>query len=369
MGKYIDAEKLKAEIDNIYSEAVCEYKSTKSRYSEGALDVIHRISSIITYLQQEQPEVDLVAELKHHLETTPKEQLEKEWKALEPWGKIGPTVNEFLYGRPERKFKVGDSIRHIGKTDGVEKAIVEDIRNGVPTKTIEETRGVKFATPIGKEQEPLCASGTAEPDYGICDSYVPAALQHALKRHGWYACCIEEDDEIIKERRDYVARNWPADKDALTQDKQPPEWSEEDKIRLDSIISSYRELLQDYKACHDVDYIPDTSDTLIRNVADDVDFLKSLRLQPKQKWSEEDIELLNIIISDVKRTQRNCGLGTDEWNVRSKAIRLLKSLRPQPHWKPSEEQMAVLKNAIHFYGKTVGKEVLESLYNELKELV
>lgn len=48
---------------------------------------------------QEQPEVDLVAELKHHLATTPKEQLEKEWKELEPWGNIGPTVQEFLYGK------------------------------------------------------------------------------------------------------------------------------------------------------------------------------------------------------------------------------------------------------------------------------
>lgn len=55
MSNYIDADKLIAEIDNIYSEAVCEYKSTKSRYSEGALDVTHRISSIITSLRQEQP--------------------------------------------------------------------------------------------------------------------------------------------------------------------------------------------------------------------------------------------------------------------------------------------------------------------------
>lgn len=47
----------------------------------------------------EQPKVDLVTELKHHLATTPKEQLEKEWKELEPWGNIGPTVQEFLYGK------------------------------------------------------------------------------------------------------------------------------------------------------------------------------------------------------------------------------------------------------------------------------
>lgn len=50
-------------------------------------------------LQQEQPKVDLVAELKYHLATTPKEQLEKECKELEPWGNIGPTIQEFLYGK------------------------------------------------------------------------------------------------------------------------------------------------------------------------------------------------------------------------------------------------------------------------------
>jgi len=49
--------------------------------------------------EQEQPEVDLVAELEHHLATTPNEQLEKEWKELEPWNNIGPTVQEFLYGK------------------------------------------------------------------------------------------------------------------------------------------------------------------------------------------------------------------------------------------------------------------------------
>ena len=53
MIKYIDADRLKTEFENIYSEAICEYNSHKSRYSEGALDVAHRISSLINSLQQE----------------------------------------------------------------------------------------------------------------------------------------------------------------------------------------------------------------------------------------------------------------------------------------------------------------------------
>lgn len=49
--------------------------------------------------EQEQPKVDLVANLRHHLATTPKEQLDKEWKELEHWNNVGPTVQEFLYGK------------------------------------------------------------------------------------------------------------------------------------------------------------------------------------------------------------------------------------------------------------------------------
>lgn len=59
--------------------------------------IINAFDSLPTVSQR--PKVDLVAELKHHLATTPKEQLEKEWKELEPWNNIGPTVQEFLYGK------------------------------------------------------------------------------------------------------------------------------------------------------------------------------------------------------------------------------------------------------------------------------
>ena len=106
MNKYIDAEKLIAKIRPSYEEA-----KNKARYAgqtgtssdcakwDKAISIYKSVLHIITSLQQEQPELDLVAELKHHLAITPKEQLEKEWKELEPWGNIGPTVQEFLYGK------------------------------------------------------------------------------------------------------------------------------------------------------------------------------------------------------------------------------------------------------------------------------
>ena len=101
--KYIDAEKLKAEIERriaAYQKNFDKADNKIARLStDGRIASLKEISQFITSLQQEQPEVDLVAELEHHLATTPKEQLEKEWKELEPWCNIGPTVQEFLYGK------------------------------------------------------------------------------------------------------------------------------------------------------------------------------------------------------------------------------------------------------------------------------
>lgn len=99
MSKYIDAEKLKAEIKRQKHELELSIQSQGDYGQSCHIVAYDNIISIITSLQEEQPKVDLVAELKHHLATTPKEQLEKEWKELEPWGNIGPTVQEFLYGK------------------------------------------------------------------------------------------------------------------------------------------------------------------------------------------------------------------------------------------------------------------------------
>lgn len=38
----------------------------------------------------------IVDDLRHYLATTPKEELERKWEELKEWGKVGPTVSEFL---------------------------------------------------------------------------------------------------------------------------------------------------------------------------------------------------------------------------------------------------------------------------------
>ncbi len=57
---------------------------------------------IISYLEKQKPaeKHDLVAQLKEHLANTPKEQLEAEWKELEKWNHVGPSVEEYLSIKP-----------------------------------------------------------------------------------------------------------------------------------------------------------------------------------------------------------------------------------------------------------------------------
>lgn len=88
---------------------------------------------------------------------------------------------------------------------------------------------------------------------------------------------------------------------------------------------------------------------------------------------EEDKQMSNVIISDVLRTQQKCGIGTDEWNIREKALNWFKSIRLQNHWKPTKEQMYMLEwlttNVLD--DGVVGnkaKEVLNTLIEQLKSL-
>lgn len=64
MNKYIDVEKLIAEIERLKEETpigICEYDKGEEN---GRMEVLTSLRSTITSLQQEQPEVDLEKEIK-----------------------------------------------------------------------------------------------------------------------------------------------------------------------------------------------------------------------------------------------------------------------------------------------------------------
>lgn len=54
MEKYIPKSAVMAELENIESSALCEYKSNKSRYAEGSLDVAHRVKHFLDTFKVEE---------------------------------------------------------------------------------------------------------------------------------------------------------------------------------------------------------------------------------------------------------------------------------------------------------------------------
>jgi hypothetical protein len=54
---------------------------------------------------------DMVANLKEYIANTPKEQLEKDWDELKHWNNVGPTIEEFLYGKQNPAWSEEDEKR------------------------------------------------------------------------------------------------------------------------------------------------------------------------------------------------------------------------------------------------------------------
>ena len=134
-------------------------------------------------------------------------------------------------------------------------------------------------------------------------------------------------------------------------------WSGGDDAMLESILSDINYATPPYKK---------GNDEYIRKIA----WVKSLRPQPKQEWSEEDEKTINDACTFIDKY-------ADSINklYLTKSLELyrlsekLKSLRPS--WKPSEEQMEAL-NALNCHGDLsyVGQQnQLISLYNDLKKLI
>lgn len=92
-------------------------------------------------------------------------------------------------------------------------------------------------------------------------------------------------------------------------------------------------------------------------------WLKSLRPQPKQEWSETDKLHLNNAILVAKK----------EWGVNSYTARFLESLRDNykncnSRWKPSEEQIDALERAIVKMHTVDDIGILAELRDNLKKL-
>ncbi len=105
-----------------------------------------------------------------------------------------------------------------------------------------------------------------------------------------------------------------------------------------------------------------------------IDWLKSLRPQPKQEWGEEDEirrESCMLYLANARdgiEFSQHIGDNAKESGKKEiqKDIDWLKSLRPS--WKPSEEQMEALNYAIAEWDGGKRLEGLYALRNDLKQI-
>ena len=153
-----------------------------------------------------------------------------------------------------------------------------------------------------------------------------------------------QGDEILPTSYLNKLRNWLESLPERINLQSKREWGEKDKLMYKLLRSIVRGTY--------VIQLQETQDELLSWIKSIIENFVS---RSKQEWSEDDkIVMLNTIITDVNRTLHSCGIGTDEWNIRSKAIRWLKSLperfnlQPKQEW--SEEDEERIQSILFFIG-------------------
>lgn len=142
--------------------------------------------------------------------------------------------------------------------------------------------------------------------------------------------------------------------------QQKQEWSKEDEKKIHFLSRLIELQVKDDEYCFGEDFR-----TISKQEA--IEMLKSLRPQSKQEWTEEDKNIIETLIQELRLNAqfesavRKLGLDyVQTLTVLDKCRRLC----PCSSWKPSEEQMEALKNA-----QDILVSDLNSLYNDLKKLM
>lgn len=152
-------------------------------------------------------------------------------------------------------------------------------------------------------------------------------------------------------------------------EQKPAEWNEEDELHIRELESLVKQVWAIAEHENDKDNIHKMSELSF--------FLKTLKPQPKQEWSEEDEGFLNLLFAIFTNEHPNGVFSTDNIPVfngncvtSNRIISWLKSLKQRYTWKPTEEQMKALHDMnltgnISYAGQG---QILIGLYNDLKKL-
>ena len=155
------------------------------------------------------------------------------------------------------------------------------------------------------------------------------------------------------EQKPYEPKNWPADKDNLTQEQKPAECIE-DSVKFEEGFKTGRE-----------SGLRDGQKYVLNN-------LDSYGLCKVAEWSEEDEKNCNRIIRFLEPHKTFFPTKEIKEEMQNWLKNRLKSLRPQPHWKPSKDQMKVLLNAeglLRADKRLAMAQKLAELYEQLKKLM
>lgn len=93
-----EVERLKKDVDNtpLATEQIAGYLFALVDVQKRLSDLEKEEKPTNPTIREQPVKTDIVEDLKHYLATTPKEQIKKDWESLKEWGKVGPSVSEFL---------------------------------------------------------------------------------------------------------------------------------------------------------------------------------------------------------------------------------------------------------------------------------
>lgn len=197
-----------------------------------------------------------------------------------------------------------------------------------------------------------------KPAWGEEDSRKIGTLSSIIFDYAFYKDALDENNDLTGEYAELD--NWLESLPERFNLQPKPDWSEEDEKMIDTIVSVLGQYI-DYKA------VSGTGSGYAKpRYSKEIDWLKSLRPQPKAELTLLDENIIKAAIAFVEQNDHfNYWGGIDKRTV----LKALRSLRP--FWKPSEEQMNALNFAItYFIHDTSYKNPTElrELYEQLKKL-
>ena len=211
--------------------------------------------------------------------------------------------------------------------------------NPCPTKLIEEQK------PVDKIEHKFKVGDIIKPKDG---GHEP-----------WQIMQVDMFDKKYRFKDGYVVHF--SQEDAYELVEQKSSWSEEDELHIKELERLVKQVWAIAEHENDKETIHKMSDLSF--------FLKTLKPQLKQEWSEEDIDnikniifLCNNSIEGIEYTW----IPSQAAKIKELMESILYSSKLQPQWKPSDEQMDALDDVIS--SRDIKYDVLSELWKDLEKL-